>query len=317
MNVVYMGTPEFARFPLTTLAASHHKVLAVVTGPDKPAGRGHKTVPGPVKTVALDLGLPIYQPESLKDDSFIQSMASLGADLFVVIAFRILPENLYRLPRCGAINIHASLLPKYRGAAPIHHALKNGEEITGLTSFFLARKVDEGAMIAQASLPIDPEENCSALSERLSRMAGPFLLETMDKIAEPGFSPSRQDDRLATPAPKIHPDDGLIDWRQDRKRIHDHIRAFSERPGAFSFLGEMKVKILQSTLAAELSPANLEPGRLAVLGRRLFVGAGDNPIGLLRLQPEGKRVMDGAAFINGYRITTEHAFTDARKEVKY
>jgi methionyl-tRNA formyltransferase len=317
MNVVYMGTPEFACFPLTTLAGSHHKVLAVVTGPDGPAGRGHKTIPGPVKTVALELGLPIYQPGSLKDESFIQSMAALGADLFAVIAFRILPENLYRLPRCGAINIHASLLPKYRGAAPIHHALKNGEETTGLTSFLLARKVDEGAIIAQEATPIDPEENCSALSERLSRMAGPFLLETLDRIAEPGFSPQRQDDQLATPAPKIHPEDGLIEWRQDRRQIHNHIRAFSERPGAFSFLGDLKVKILQSTPAAEPSLASLEPGRLAVIGRRLFVGAGDGPLCLLRLQPEGKRVMDGAAFINGYRITTEHMFTDARKEVKY
>lgn len=312
-----MGTPEFACFPLTTLVDSHHSVLAVVTGPDKPAGRGHKTVPGPVKTVALACDLPVYQPASLKDESFIQSMASLGADLFVVIAFRILPEHLYRLPRCGAINIHASLLPKYRGAAPIHHALKNGETTTGLTSFFLTRRVDEGAMIAQASTPIDPDENCSALSGRLSRMAGPFLLETLEKVAEPGFEPSRQDDALASPAPKIHPEDGLIDWRQGRKRIHDHIRAFSERPGAFSFLGDVKVKILQSALTTESSPAGLEPGRLAVEGRRLLVGAGDGPLTLLRVQPEGKRVMDGAAFVNGYRITTDHLFTDARKEVRH
>jgi len=317
MNVVYMGTPEFACFPLKTLAGSHHKVLAVVTGPDKPAGRGHATVPGPVKKAALELGLPVYQPESLKDESFIQSMVSLGADLFVVIAFRILPENLYRLPRCGAINIHASLLPKYRGAAPIHHAVKNGEETTGLTSFFLTRKVDEGEMIAQTSTPIDPDETCSALSARLSRLAGPFLLETLEKIADPGFCPSRQDDRLATPAPKIHPEDGLIDWRQDRRRIHNHIRAFSERPGAFSYLGDLKVKILQSALTAQTPPASLEPGRLAAAGRRLYVGAGDGPLSLIRLQPEGKRVMDGAAFINGYRITTQNSFTDARKEVRY
>ncbi|NMC43238.1 MAG: methionyl-tRNA formyltransferase [candidate division Zixibacteria bacterium] len=317
MNVVYMGTPEFACFPLTTLIGSHHKVLSVVTGPDKPAGRGHKTIPGPVKTLALEYDLPVYQPQSLKDDAFIQSMASLGADLFVVIAFRILPENLYRLPRCGAINIHASLLPKYRGAAPIHHALKNGETTTGLTSFFLTRRVDEGAMIAQTSTPIDPDENYSSLSGRLSRMAGPFLLETLEKIAEPGFEPSRQNDSLATPAPKIHPEDGLIDWRMERRRIHDHIRAFSERPGAFSFLGDLQVKILQSTLAAESSPAHLEPGRLAAKGRRLFVGAGDGPLGLLRVQPEGKRVMDGAAFINGYRITNQQIFTDARKEVRH
>jgi methionyl-tRNA formyltransferase len=312
-----MGTPEFACFPLTTLIGSHHKVLAVVTGPDKPAGRGHNTIPGPVKRVALEYDLPVYQPASLKDEAFVQSMASLGADLFVVIAFRILPENLYRLPRCGAINIHASLLPKYRGAAPIHHTLKNGETITGLTSFFLTRKVDEGAMIAQTTTSIDPDENYSSLSGRLSRLAGPFLLDTLEKIAEPGFEPSRQDDSLATPAPKIHPEDGLIDWRQDRQRVHNHIRAFSERPGAFSFLGDLKMKILQSTLANESSPANLEPGRLAVNDRRLFVGAGDGPLGLLRVQPEGKRVMDGAAFFNGYRITTTSVFTDARKEVRH
>lgn len=316
MNVVFMGTPEFACIPLTTLAGSHHKILAVVTGPDKPAGRGHKSVPGPVKQTALALGFPIHQPESLRDETFIAAMASLSADLFVVIAFRILPPTLFTLPRRGSINIHASLLPRYRGAAPIHHALLNGETETGLTSFFLAQRVDEGAMIHQTAVPVGPDETFTELSRRLSHLAGPFLLETLDMITRPGFAPRHQDDRQACPAPKIHPDDGLIDWRKPRHEVHNHIRAYAERPGAFGFLGGRKIKILRSEIPSTPAARDLLPGEIEIKDKQIYVGAGDGPIRLVRLQPEGKRPMDGASFINGYRLNAGDIFDAVRKEVR-
>ena len=260
MNVVFMGTPEFACTALAALAGSRHTLVAVVTGPDAIAGRGHRLTACQTKIVAARLNLPIYQPTSLRDEPFIQAMADLKADLFVVIAFRILPERLFMLPRHGSINIHASLLPKYRGAAPIRHALLDGETETGLTSFFLTRQVDEGSIIHRLSVAIQPEENYTSLSYRLAELSGPFLLETLEMIARPGFVPSRQDAALATPAPKIKPEDGAIDWRQARRKIHNRIRAFSERPGAYTVFREQKLKILSSRLGDFSSVPPLNPG---------------------------------------------------------
>lgn len=315
MDVVFMGTPEFACPPLETLVRSRHNVLAVVTVPDKPAGRGRKLKACQAKLTAELHSLPIYQPQNLRDDSFIEIMAALKADVFVIIAFRILPKKLYSLPRKGAVNIHASLLPKYRGAAPINHAILNGETETGLTSFFLAKKIDQGDIIHRVSTPIDPDESFTSLSVRLSEMAGPFLLETLDLIDRPDFTPKRQDDSAATPAPKIQPEDGLLDWRMGNGRVHNHIRAFSERPGAYSFFNDQKIKILGSSVGQFPDLPLLEPGELYVHRKQLFVGAGDGPLKIITLQPEGKRVMDALSFINGYRISKNQKFNNRRKGV--
>ena len=308
MNVVFMGTPEFACPALAALAGSQNTLVAVVTGPDAIAGRGHRLTACQTKVTALRLKLPIFQPQSLRDESFIQAMAELKADVFVVIAFRILPERLFMLPRHGSINIHASLLPKYRGAAPLRHALLDGQTETGLTSFFLTRQVDEGSIISQVSIPIGPEENYTSLSHRLAELSGPFLLETLELIARPGFTPSRQDPALATPAPKIKPEDGAIDWRQARRKIHNRIRAFSEHPGAYTVFREQKLKILDSRLGDFSSVPPLAPGQLHVRGQELFVGAGDGPLGIMTLLPQGKRTMDARSFVNGYRIGGKQTF---------
>lgn len=315
MNVAFMGTPAFACASLQTLADSKHKILAVVTGPDKPSGRGRKLTAGPVKKLAISLGLNLFQPDNLRDSAFREEMAGINADVYVVIAFKILPPKLFKLPRQGSLNIHASLLPKYRGAAPINHALLNGEKETGLTSFFLSKKVDGGEIIHQVSTAIDENENFSSLYNRLSTLAGPFLLETLDLISDPGFSPQKQDISRATPAPKISPKDALIDWNMSRKQVHNHIRAYSTKPGAFSYLDNKKIKILGSRLDDPDRQKTAEPGNIFVDGRRLFAATGDTPLCITTLQPEGKKEIDSNAFKNGYLTGNTQTFKPSREEV--
>lgn len=315
MNAVFMGTPGFACGPLEALAKSPHNLLAVVTVPDQPSGRGQKLTACEVKMKALELQVPVLQPESLKDQAFLDHLAGLKADVFVVVAFKILPKKLYSIPAHGSINIHASLLPKYRGAAPINYALLNGETETGLTSFFLTKRVDGGDIINQVSTSIPENENFSSLYNRLSEMAGPFLLETLDLIVQPGFTPQKQDIALATPAPKISSEDCLIDWHADDRRVHNHIRAFSEKPGAFCYLDDLQVKILGSARGAFEDLPALKPGEMLADKKRLFVGTGTNPLQLTQLQPAGKKAMDALSFLNGYRIHSYQKFSSTRKEV--
>jgi len=316
MNVVFMGTPGFACPALAALAESPHHLAAVVTVPDKPSGRGRKTTACEVKRTALALNVPVLQPADLRDKAFLDEMSELKADVYTVIAFRILPKKLYSIPPSGSINIHASLLPKYRGAAPLHHALLNGETETGLTSFFLTQKVDRGDIIDQTTAPIGPDENFTSLSARLSEMAGPFLLKTLDLIARPGFAPRRQDSSLATPAPKINTEDCLIDWSRDDRQVHNHIRAFSERPGAFSYLDGQKIKILGSTRTVPESPLSLQPGELLAENKKLYIGTAHAPLQITTVQPEGKKAMTALSFINGYQIQPGQKMTSDRKEVK-
>ncbi len=315
MNVVFMGTPGFACPALETLANSSHHVAAVVTVPDKPSGRGRKTVACDVKLKAMALDIPVLQPKKLRSPEFLAEISALDADVFVVIAFRILPRKLYSIPPRGSINIHASLLPKFRGAAPIQHAILNGETETGLTSFFLTDKVDQGDIIDQTSLPIGPDENYSSLSARLAAAAGPFLVKTLELIDKPGFAPRIQDQSQATPAPKIGPGDCLIDWHRDARRVHNQIRAFSEHPGAFSYLDGHIMKILGTARELPEHCETLAPGELLPGRKRLFVGTGTSPLQIVKLQPEGKRAMDALSFLNGYRIEPGRIMTSVRKEV--
>jgi methionyl-tRNA formyltransferase len=315
MNVVFMGTPGFACPALETLANSSHHLAAVVTVPDKPSGRGRKTTACEVKLKALALEIPVLQPPKLRSPEFLAEMSALGADVYVVIAFRILPRKLYSIPPKGSINIHASLLPKYRGAAPIQHAILNGETETGLTSFFLSDKVDQGDVIDQQTISIGPDENFSSLSARLAAAAGPFLVKTLDLITQPGFTPQIQDQSQATPAPKIGPEDCLIDWHGDARRVYNQIRAFSDYPGAYSYLDGHMLKILGC--ARELPEGGMQPeaGELLPTKKRLYVGTGTTPLQITKIQPEGKRAMDTLSFLNGYRIEPGRKMTSVRKEV--
>lgn len=316
MKIVFMGTPEFARVPLVTLLSSRHKVLAVVTGADKQVGRGRRLLPTPVKQEAEKHGLTVFSPSSLKSEDLYRSLAALQADLYVVVAFRILPERLFALPRLGSINIHGSLLPKYRGAAPINWALINGESKTGLSAFFLKREVDTGDVILQERTKIDPEDTFDSLYARLANMAGPFLLEALDLIESGSFRPISQDDRLASNAPKITPFNATIDFGFPADKVRNFVRGLSSRPGAYTTFRGKRVKVLKCSVADSAGNVNARPGTVLPERRRLLVQCARSAVELVRVVPEGKSEMDGISFINGFRLQPGEVFGEVLQGVK-
>jgi methionyl-tRNA formyltransferase len=233
LNLVFMGTPAFAVPVLESLAKTHN-VSLVVTQPDKPKGRGQKLAAPPVKEAAQALGIPVAQPDSLKTPEFHDLIAAQKADLLVIVAFRILPATLFPLARLGAVNIHGSLLPKYRGAAPIQWSVANGDSETGVTIFKLDAEVDHGGILAQAKTPIGEEETAGELFDRLSVMGRDLLLETLDALEAGKAAPREQDHALASPAPKIRKEDGRIDWKLPARTIHARVRGFNPAPGCFT-----------------------------------------------------------------------------------
>ena len=310
-----MGTPAFACQPLLALHNSQHEVLAVVTGPTKRRGRRGKACPTDVCCSAQDLGLTVLTPKSLRSKKLHEQLRALGPDLFVVVAFRILPESLYTLPRLGSINIHGSLLPKYRGAAPVNWALINGERETGLTSFALNRQVDTGNIILQQSIAIDDNENFDSLYERLSKMSGPFLLRTLEQIEKPDFKPLEQDDTAATPAPKLTSEDGLIDFGLPAGRVKDFVRGLSTKPGAYTFFRDAKLKVLACKVADAVCSQAARPGSLIHNRKRLLVQCAGSTVELTQVVPCGKKAMDGVSFINGLRPIDGELLGEIRKEV--
>ncbi len=301
MNIVFMGTPEFACPPLEQVYHSCHRLLAVVTAPDKPAGRGKKVTPSDIARAATKLNVPILKPASLKDEKLYEQLRKLEPDLIVVVAFRILPARLYELPRLGAINIHASLLPKYRGAAPIQWALINGETETGLTSFLLKKQVDTGDIILQQRVAIEDTDTYDSLYRRLAELAGPFLMKTLEAIESGQVAPMKQADTEATAAPKIGPFDALIDFGFPAPKIRNFVRGLSSKPGAYTFFRDKKVKILSSELAQNEADPHTRPGTIIRAKKKLVVQCARTALELTCLIPEGKKPMDGGSFINGFR----------------
>lgn len=300
-----MGTPAFAVASLQTLLNSEHDILGVVTVPDKPQGRGRKLQPSPVKKLALQHDLPVYQPVSLKDSDFLAEMSRLAPDLFTVVAFRILPEVLFRMPTAGTINLHGSLLPRYRGAAPIQWALLNGESETGVTTFFIQKSVDTGNMLLQRKLPIKPDETFGELHDRMAELGATTLLDTIDGIAAGTLQATPQDDTLATRAPKITPDLLPIDFTQSASKVHNQIRAFSPKPGAYTVLVGQRIKFLRSHLVAKQG----RPGKVIAVDRDGFtVACGDQALTITEVQPEGKRAMESRAFLSGNPLQTGDLF---------
>lgn len=292
-----MGTPEFAVPSLDTLFNNGYEIVSVVTVPDKKKGRGQQVSFSEVKNYAVLKGIPVLQPEKLKDESFRRQIEELKPDLIIVVAFRILPKSIYTIPKYGSINLHASLLPKYRGAAPINWAIINGENETGVTTFFLQDKVDTGNIILQTATSIGEEETFGELYERLSKIGTKTLLETVQMIEAGNVKPLQQDERLASPAPKIFKDDCLVSWEQPAKKIFNFIRGLSPYPAAFSYLNGKSVKILK-TRAVSNKPASL-PGEIEIVGKNMYVSAADYFLEIIELQPEGKKKMDTASFLNG------------------
>lgn len=237
LRIVFMGTPEFASTSLRHLVAEGYNIVAVVTTPDKPAGRGQKIHESDVKLTAKELGLPILQPEKLRDESFLEAMRELQPDLGIVIAFRMLPEVVWAMPRLGTFNLHASLLPEYRGAAPINWAIINGEKRTGVTTFLLNHEIDKGAIIEQEGVEILPEDNIGTLYDKLMNIGSKLVLRTVDKLAEGNYTTIEQmhiDENTLKPAPKIFKEDGRIDWTKRGEDIVNLVRGLSPYPAAWS-----------------------------------------------------------------------------------
>ncbi len=306
-----MGTPEFAVATLGSLLMNGFNVVGVVTAPDKPSGRGRKLRKSAVKEFAEFSYLPIMQPDSLKDPGFISELRNLKADIFIVVAFRMLPEVVWKIPTIGTINLHASLLPNYRGAAPINHAIINGETVTGVTTFFIDEKIDTGKILLQEEVHIFPFENAGDLHDRLMKHGARLVIRTLADIAGNKINPFPQDQLIADagllkPAPKIHPDDCIIDWSNDPVKIHNFIRGLSPYPGARSFFKNdadtFSFKVFESQ--PEIAEHMFKPGLIVSDGKHyLRIACKNGFISISSLQLEGKKRMNTVEFLRGFRIS--------------
>ena len=308
MRIVFMGTPEFASTSLRRLVAEGYNIVAVVTTPDKPAGRGQKLHESDVKLTAKELGLPIPQPEKLRDEEFLANLKALDVDLGIVIAFRMLPEVVWAMPRYGTFNLHASLLPEYRGAAPINWAIINGDTRTGVTTFLLNHEIDKGAIIEQEPVDIFPEDNIGTLYDKLMYVGADLVLRTVDKIAEGGYTTIEQmgvDESTLRPAPKIFKEDGRIDWSRGVVDIQNLVRGLSPYPAAWSPIfksgeecGSLKI------FATHVEPATMSvaPGSVKSDGKSyVAVAAADGWVYLDEVQMAGKRRMAIKDLLLGWR----------------
>lgn len=311
MRIVFMGTAEFGVPSLKAIAERGYELSAVVTGPDKPQGRGQKIAFTPVKIAAEDLHLPVIQPDNLKDSAFADTLRQMRPDVICVIAFRILPREVFAIPRLGSFNLHASLLPKYRGAAPIPRAIMNGETETGVTTFFLKDSVDTGDIIVQKKTPIGPDENAGELYERLARLGSEAVMETLDLLKNGKISGIPQDDSKTTPAPKIFKDDCRIDWNQPAEKIKNHVRALNPTPGAWTLLNQMNYKIFRVTLTGQNASATELPGTIihTDVHQGIFVLSGDRQQILINeIQPPSKKKMSASEFLRGYPLKSGERF---------
>lgn len=300
MKIVFMGTPDFAIPSLKILIDNNHQVLAVVTSPDKERGRGQKVTYTAVKQFAIENNILVYQPEKLKGNGeFIEHMKLLNPDLFVVVAFRILPKEVFEIPTFGSFNLHGSYLPKYRGAAPIQWALINGDEETGLTTFKLAEKVDTGNIYLQEKVKINPDDNFETLHDRMSLIGSELVLKTVELIQKGNFELKQQDDSLASPAPKITKEICLIDWNKSAEEIHNLVRGLSPHPAAYFNHNNKLIKIYKTEVVKEL---NLKASEFYQTKTELFIGCGKNALRILEIQQEGKKRMKVDEFLRGFRF---------------
>lgn len=295
-----MGTPDFAVPSLKKLVESGYDVKLVVTQPDKPAGRGKKVTPPPVKVVAEELGIPVYQPEKVKEnDELKKRLLEVEPDLIVVAAYgKILPEWLLNLPKYGTINVHASLLPKYRGASPIQWALLNGEEETGVTIMKVIPKLDAGDIISQKRVKIEKEDNAKTLHDKLAEVGAELLVKTLPLYVSGKLKPVPQNEEEATYCPQIKKEMGKIDWRESAEKIFNKIRAFTPWPSAYTTFKGKRVKILKG----EPVEGSGEPGEVIEAGKNLIVAAGKGALKIERLRPEGRKEISGEEFVRGYRV---------------
>lgn len=311
-RIVYMGTPQFAVAPLEAIVNSEIEVAAVVTVPDKPAGRGLKVQESPVKQYAVSKSIPVLQPVSLKDPGFLKQLEDFNARLFVVVAFRMLPREVWQMPSDGTINLHASLLPRYRGAAPINHAIINGETTTGLTTFFIDEAIDTGKIIDFCEVAIGHQTTAGELHDEMMIKGSTLLLETIRKIQKKSYTLTDQkafaiEGDVLPSAPKIFRNDCQLDFTLKAKAVYNKIRGLSPYPGAFTFLTLNGKKTQLKVIAAELIEGRhgSGPGTVMTDGKNyLYILADGGIISIKKLQPEGKKVMTTEEFLRGVREIT-------------
>lgn len=313
LKIVFLGTPEFAVASLDRLVSGGYNVAAVVTMPDKRAGRGHGIFQSPVKQYALAHNLPLLQPEKLKDEEFVSALRQIDADLFIVIAFRMLPEVVWRMPRLGTFNLHASLLPRYRGAAPINHAVMNGDSETGVTTFFLKHEIDTGDILRQERISISPDENVGSVHDRLMELGAELTVDTVEHILRGDLKPLSQEslakDIEPSAAPKIFKETCRIDWSRPARQLHNFVRGLSPYPAAWSELrsdttAPSEIKIFATAVADESTAG--APGTMIVDNGRMFVQCGRGRLEILSLRPAGKKQMDAGAYLRGARLSNPH-----------
>lgn len=308
LKIVFLGTPDFAVESLRRIHEGGYNIVGVITMPDKPAGRGHKLLHSPVKQYAVANNLPLLQPVNLKDTQFVEELSALGANLFVVIAFRMLPEVVWSMPELGTFNLHASLLPKYRGAAPINWAVINGDTETGVTTFFLKHEIDTGDIIRQERIEIAPSDNVGDVHDRLMMLGAELTIDTIEHIIAGDLKPIPQDEILQgaepTPAPKIFKDTCLIDFTQPAINVHNLVRGLSPYPAAWTTLEledrePITIKVFETKVLNYNGP--LTPGKFTIDGQHLYVDCKDSRVEILSLQPAGKKRMPSADFLRGLK----------------
>ena len=304
MRIVFLGTPEFAVASLAALVSAGHQVAAVFTQPDRPKGRGNQIAESPVKLAAARLNLPVHQPERIRRPESLKLLEDMAADLMVVVGYgQIIPQSIIELPRHGILNVHASLLPKYRGAAPIQWAIANGERETGVTIMQIDAGLDTGDMLLKVATSIGPDESAPQLSARLAALGADALLSTISQIEAGTVKREKQSDAEATLAPILRKEDGRIDWLRPAGEIYNRMRGFSPWPGAYTTFRN------QPLLMTSMKPAErvgMLPGVMRPEQRRLFAGCGGaTALELLEVQPAGKKRMSAEAFLNGYKLASD------------
>ena len=299
-----MGTPDFALFSLKKLYEAGHDIIAVVTQPDKPVGRGYVLTPPPVKRWALENGIDVYQPKTLRDEEFAALLAHLDPEMIVVVAFgKILPENVLKYPKYGCVNVHGSLLPEYRGAAPMQRAIIDGKKVTGITTMFMDVGLDTGDMLLKTEIAIEPNDNFEDIHDKLGAAGAELLLETVTGLEKGTIVPEKQDSSLATHAAKIEKKDCLINFGEDANTVHNLIRGLTPIPLSFTHTPDGKLLKVVSSSVSDADCENSAPvGSVISLDGKITVACGKGKIELLTVIPEGKSRMSSADFIRGRKI---------------
>ena len=305
MKIVFMGTPEFAVPSLDILVKNGYDIAAVVTAQDNYGGRGGKQlIQSAVKQYAVAQNLPVLQPEKLRAPEFVEKLASLQADIFIVVAFRMLPEIVWNMPRSGTFNLHGSLLPKYRGAAPINHAIMQGETVTGVTSFRLSHEIDTGDILLKAELPITPDDTAGTLHDKMKELGAQVILRTVKTLESGNYVFIPQDDMEATPAPKIFHHTCQVDFNRPVQQVYDFVRGLSPYPAAWCIMDDIEVKIINASYL--MCEDQLLPGAISTDRKKyLHIKCQGGYLVLESIKPAGKRILTIQEYLNGHKTTTE------------